>query len=271
MLDLFLMSDHYTTLGINKTATTDEIKRAYRRLASQHHPDKGGSKEEFQRIQQAYDVLGDDHKRAQYDNPGPQFGGFPGGFHFNFGGPGFNFNDVFEMFGQRRGPNQEFQRRMVRMSLWIRLYDAAVGGRRPVSVATPQGTSTIEIDIPLGVNDGDTVKYSELAPGGGDLAIQFRIHPDATWARDGLNLITEKTISIWDLILGSDLEVTDITGKALSVRVPPKTQPQSILRLRAHGLRNAQGSAGDLLVKVVAAIPEYINSELIEAIKNHRD
>lgn len=265
------MSDHYTTLGVNKTATADEIKRAYRRLASQHHPDKGGSKEQFQRIQQAYDVLGDDNKRAQYDNPAQQFGGFPGGFHFSFNGGGFNFNDVFEMFGQRRGPNQEYQRRMVRMSLWVRLHDVAVGGRRPVSVATPQGASTIEIDIPLGINDGDTVKYEGLAPGGGDLAIQFRIHPDATWARDGLDLITEKSISIWDLILGVELEVSDITGKKLTVRVPPKTQPQSILRLRAHGLRTAQGSAGDLLVKVVTTIPESIKPELIDAIKNHRD
>lgn len=268
------MTDHYSTLGVTKSATADEIKRAYRRLASQHHPDKGGNKEQFQQIQQAYDVLGDDQKRAQYDNPNPfsnmNNNGFPGGFHFNFGPGGFNFSDMFEMFGQRGGPNQEYQRRMTRMSLWIRLYDVATGGRRPVSVATPQGTATIEIDIPLGVQDGDTVKYSGLAPGGGDLAIQFRIHPDSHWSRDGLDLITEQNILIWDLILGTDLEITDITGKKLSVKVLPQTQPRSILRLRGHGLRTQQGQAGDLLVKVSTDMPNTIHPELIEAIKKYR-
>lgn len=263
------MNDYYSTLGVERNATADEIKRAYRRLASQHHPDKGGNKEQFQKIQQAYDTLGDDQKRAHYDNPQPQFGGqgFPGGFHFNFSSGGFNFGDIFEQFNRQHAQ----QRSMVRMSLWVRLYDVAVGGKRPVSVATPAGASTIEIDIPQGINDGDTIRYPGLAPGGGDLAIQFRIHPDGHWGRDGLDLIMEESISVWDLIIGTDLEVTDITGKRLSIKVPPQTQPRSILRLRGHGLRTQQGQAGDLLVKVSATIPTAIHPDLIESIKKYRD
>jgi DnaJ-class molecular chaperone len=263
------MTDYYSTLGVGKTATQDEIKRAYRKLASQHHPDKGGSKEEFQRVQQAYDTLGNDQKRSQYDNPAQQFSnaGFPGGFHFNFGPGGFNFSDVFGQFQQQHAQ----QRSMVRMSLWVRLHDIAVGGRRPISVATTSGASAIEIDIPMGINDGDTIRYPGLAPGGGDLAIQFRIHPDPRWSRDGLDLIVEESISIWDLVLGTDLNITDITGKSLAIKVPAETQPRTILRLRGHGLRTSQGRAGDLLVKVSANMPAKIHPDLIEAIKKYRD
>lgn len=265
------MSDHYSTLGIDRGASAEEIKRAYRRAASQHHPDKGGDKNRFQAIEEAYRTLSDQDKRAAYDNPNP-FGGhpgsMPGGFHFNFGsGPGgFPFGDVFGMFNQ----HAQQQRRMTRMSLWVSLADIATGGRRPVSIATPQGTGVVEIDIPLGINDGDTIKYANIAPGGGDLAVQFRIHPDPVWDRNGLDLITEHAISVWDLILGSDVEIRNITGQSLTMVVPPNTNPRTMLRMRGHGLRNGQGQQGDLLVRVMAHIPDAIHPEIIDAIKKHR-
>ena len=144
------MSDHYATLGVPRTATPDEIKRAFRRLASQHHPDKGGDTRKFQEIQAAYDTLGDAVKRADYDNPRPQFSGFPGGAQFNM-------NDIFgQMFGQGFG-QQRRQPNFVRMTLWIRLHDVAQGGNRPVAIGTAQGQQTIEVEIPLGINDGDSV------------------------------------------------------------------------------------------------------------------
>ena len=265
------MSDYYSTLGVGRDASLDEIKRAYRRAASQHHPDKGGSKEQFQKIQEAYDTLGDEQKRAQYDNPGSQFGpggvhGFPGGFHFNFGPGGFNFNDIFGQFHRQH----QQQRSMMRMSLWIRLHDVAVGGRRPVSVASPQGTATVEIEIPQGINDGDTIRYHGIAPGGHDLAVQFRIHPDPYWQRDGLNLIKDANISVWDLILGKQHEFSDITGQDLTVTIPPRTQPRTMLRVRGRGLRDGQGQAGDLLIRVNAQIPDVIDPEIIAAIQKHR-
>ena len=186
------MSDHYATLGVARNASQDEIKRAFRKLASQHHPDKGGDTGRFQQIQAAYDVLGDVAKRQQYDSPNP-FGPHQG-FNFKCGGPGgFNFNDMFEMFGQRRGPNQEFQRRShVRMSLWIRLTDVATGGRRPVAL----GNHTVEIDIPPGINDGHNVQYGGIGPNGQDLVVQFRVQPDPRWARDALNLITDDQLLV---------------------------------------------------------------------------
>ena len=153
------MPDHYATLGVARTATVDEIKKAFRKLASQHHPDKGGDTKKFQEIQAAYDTLGDSAKRQQYDNPAPQFAGMPGGAQFNMG-------DIFsQMFGGGMGhgfQGQHPRRNHMRMSLWITLKDVATGGHRQVAVGSTQGQSTIEIDIPLGINDGDMVQYLSL-------------------------------------------------------------------------------------------------------------
>jgi curved DNA-binding protein len=256
------MPDYYATLGVPRTAAADEIKRAFRKLASQHHPDKGGDTAKFQAIQAAYDTLGDADKRAAYDNPAPQFSGFPGGAQFN------SMHDIFSMFGQGF-PGQQ-RRNHVRMSLWVTLRDVASGGRRPVSINTGQGQSTVEIEIPLGLNDNDSIQYTGLAPGGQDLVITFRIQPDSVWQRSALNLATEQTVSIWDLILGGDLVVRSITGESLTVTIPVNTQPGTVLRLRAQGLRDQQGRRGDLHVKLAARIPQPVPPELITAIQQHR-
>jgi DnaJ-class molecular chaperone len=258
------MSDHYATLGVSKTATPDEIKRAFRKLASQHHPDKGGDTAKFQSIQAAYDTLGDTTKRAEYDNPRPQFSGFPGGAQFNM-------NDIFgQMFGQGFGQQRRQQPQFVRMTLWIRLHDVAQGGTRPVAVGTPQGQSTIEVEIPLGINDGDNVQYQGLAPGGGDLVIQFRVHPDNTWQRNGLDLVTDVTADIWSMILGSDITVQTLTGSKLTTVMPSGTQPRTLIRLRGHGLRDRSGNTGDLMIRVMPTIPTTIRPELLEAIEKYR-
>lgn len=266
------MSDYYSTLGVERNASADEIKRAYRKAAGQHHPDRGGDTTKFQEIEEAYRTLSDPQKRQEYDNPSPfhrnggHQQGFPGGFHFNFGQGGFNFNDVFGMF------NQGYQQRqsMVRMSLWIRLYDVVVGGKRQVSIGGQNGSTLIEIDIPTGINDGDSVKYAGIAPGGQDLVIQFRVHPDPVWTRQDLNLTAEQSVSVWDLILGNDITVTDLAGNQLIVTVPPRTQSKSVFRLRGKGIRDRQGRVGDIIIKINAVIPDNIEPELIDAIKKHQ-
>ena len=261
------MSDHYATLGVPRTATPDEIKRAFRKLASQHHPDKGGDTRKFQEIQAAYDTLGDAVKRADYDNPRPQFSGMPGGAHFNM-------NDIFSsMFGGQSPFGQQPRRQQshTRMTLWIRLTDVAQGGTRPVAVGTPQGQSTIEVEIPLGINDGDNVQYQGLAPGGGDLVIQFRVHPDPIWQRNGLDLVTDVTADIWSMILGSDITVRTLTGSTLTTAMPPHTQPKTLIRLRGHGLRDRSGNTGDLMIRVMPTIPKTIRPELLEAIEKYRE
>ena len=261
------MTDYYAALGVPKTATADDIKRAFRRLASQHHPDKGGDTQKFQAIQQAYATLSDDQKRAEYDNPRPQFSGFQG--HPG----GVNINDIFgQMFGQQFGQQHQHPRRShVRMTLWISLLDVATGGKRTVSLGTQAGVSAVEIEIPLGINDGDNVQYEGIGPGGSDLVVQFKITPDRTWQRDGLNLAQEVRIDIWDLILGGDLTIDTLTGKTLSTRVPARTQPGTVLRLKSQGLRDRAGQTGDIMVRVQAQIPENIPSEIIDAIQKHQE
>lgn len=259
------MKDYYQILGVTKTATAEEIKRAYRSLAMKHHPDRGGDVSKFQEIQEAYAVLSDDVKRQQYDNPRPQFSGHAGGF---------DFDAIFDMFGaDLRG-----QRRSVtpRISLWISLKDAFTGGNRTVAVQVGHNVSNIEISIPAGIQDNDTLRYSKLAPDGQDLIINFRIKPDTEWHRDGLNLVTERTIDIWDLILGTDLTVHDLLGNELVLTVPPQTQPNAILRARGRGfpgraLPNQRTQPpGDLLVRLYARIPRPVNEELLEAIRKFK-
>ena len=260
------MTDHYAALGVPRTATAAEIKQAFRKLASQHHPDKGGDTAKFQAIQAAYAVLGDEQKRAEYDNPQPQFGGF-GGFG---GGP--QFNDIFsQMFGGAGFGQQHPRRNHVRMTLYISLLDVAHGGKKAVAVATSQGQSTVELDVPLGLNDGDNIQYGGLAPGGQDLVITFRIRPEPAWHRDGLNLTVDHSISVWDLILGTDITVNNILGHSLTVRVPPRCQANAVLRLRSQGLRDRRGAQGDMFVKLNARIPATLAPELVEAIEKYRE
>ena len=259
------MTDHYATLGVAKTATPDEIKRAYRRLASQHHPDKGGDTAQFQAIQTAYDTLGDQTKRAAYDNPQPQFGQFGDGVHVNI-------HDIFgSMFGQHNPFFHQQRNRPshVRISLWVSLHDVARGGRRTVAIGTQQGNQTVEIDIPPGVDDGDNVLYKGLAPNGQDLVVQYRVQPQSGWRREGLTLHTETAASIWSLILGGEIEVRTVTGEALVIRVPPRCQPGTVLRLRQKGLRDQQGDTGDLMVRLQAQIPAEIAPDIVQAIERH--
>lgn len=258
------MKDHYTTLGVARTATEDEIKRAFRRLASQYHPDKGGDTRKFQEIQEAYAVLGDPQKRAEYDNPRSHA-------RMNFNPhANFNFDEIFNMFGANL---RERQSGMVRMQLWIGLADVARGGPRAVSVQVNNTIQNIEIDIPLGVADGDTIRYAKLAPGGHDLVVTYRVHPDPRWQRDKSDLTTEISVDVWSLILGGEVQISDILGRHFMLTIPANTQPGTMLRMRGRGLppRNLPGDRpnappGDLLLKVQARLPDKISQDLLDAI-----
>jgi DnaJ-class molecular chaperone len=156
------------------------------------------------------------------------------------------------------------------MTLWISLLDVATGGRRTVSLGTQSGVSAVEIDIPLGINDGDNVQYEGIGPGGADLVVQFRVAPDRTWQRDGLNLTQEVRIDIWNLILGGELTIDTLTGRTLNTQIPERTQPGTTLRLRGQGLQDRSGNTGDIFVKLQASIPDNIAPEIIDAIQKHQ-
>ena len=262
------VKDYYSILGVDKTATPDEIKRAYRKLASQHHPDKGGDTAHFQDIQAAYAVLSDPVKRQQYNNPRPQFGGFPGAAPFDF-------DAIFDMFGaDLRGQRQQ---RVPRISLWISLADVMTGGPRVVSLQMNNTVSNVEVNIPAGIHDGDSVRYPGLAPGGGDLVVVYRVKPDPKWIQNGKDITVEVIVDIWDLIVGCDLTVADLLGNQLAVTVPPETQPNALLRARGRGLPSRQlpgdwnkESPGDLLIRLSARILGPVPESIKDAIRKSR-
>ena len=263
------MKDYYQILGVPRSASADDIKKAYRRLASQHHPDKGGDKEKFQEIQEAYNTLSDPTLRNDYDNPRQSF-------NFARGNPGFNLDEIFNMFGADfRNPHRHAA--AARLSLWISLEDVIKGGPRSVALQIGNRVSSVEINIPAGIEDGDTIRYPGLSPDGNDLVIHYRIKPDPRFQREGRNLICQQDIDLWDLILGCEVMIEDATRATLALTVPPKTQPGSLLRIRGRGIpaSNLPGRAsnlptGDLLVKVQARIPEQIDPEIIDVIRRKR-
>jgi curved DNA-binding protein len=263
------MRDIYTVLGVAKAATGDEIKRAYRRLASQHHPDKGGDTGKFQEIEEAYRILSDPAQRQQYDNPGP-FGHNPAGGWQQAGNP-FDFNNIFEMFGTKfQDPAQRSA--SARLILWVTLEDVATGGERVISVSTRQGSANVAINIVQGLDDGDTVRYAGAGPGGVDLVITFRIHPHVRWQRDHDVLVCDVVCDVWDLILGADITVITITGDSLSVVLPPNSQPGTMMRVRGHGMprKNQPGQRSDMMLRIQAQIPRAISPDLLDRIRQER-
>lgn len=258
------MKDYYKILGVARDATADDVKRAYRRLAMQHHPDRGGDQALFQDINEAYAVLSDPAQRAQYDTPRPSI---------NMHTTAFNMDDLFSAFGMNmRGarPNNP------RVSLWITLEDVARGGPRTVALQVNGRANNVEIVIPAGVNDGDTVRYPGISPDGQDLVVTFRVRPDAQWQRDRSNLVMSLQVNVWDLILGCEIPIQDILGATLMLNVPAGTQPDSLLRLKGRGLPNAVAlgrpptGRGDMLVKVHARLPATVGPELMDAIRRER-
>ena len=241
---------HYNTLGVSDAATQDEIKRAYRNLAKEFHPDKNpdaNTKVRFQQIQEAYSVLSDPNKKATYDRTqsGPSLEDLLKNFNFgsNFAG---DFDNIFGNRGNK-GPD-------VKVSAQLSIYDVIYGAQRVFDM----GYDKININFPKGVKNGMIFKYPQRgqyhpmnsnAPRG-DLIVTVTIIPSEQYIIQGNDIWFETNVRFYDMILGTTAEITAPTGK-ISFKIPPKSGPGKVLRIPGKGLPiyNTHES-GSILVKL---------------------
>jgi len=275
---------HYATLGINETADATEIKRAYRKLASQHHPDKGGDTARFQEVEAAYRVLSDPAQREQYDhqrqNPGGGFRftvngqdmqGMPGGMDDILRNFGFNFSGG-DPFGHARQPRRN---KDIRVDIPITLASTLEDQKKTVSVQTTNGSrENVEITIPRGAQSGTQIKYPGLGDNffatlpRGDLYVLIHLQPHALFEVRDLNVVTTVHIDCLRAVTGGEVTVEGIDGSTFVLALTPGTQPNTTLRIRDHGVWQIHGSTrGDLHVKIAITVPRNLTETQLQTIR----
>lgn len=267
--------DYYSILGVSKTANQDEIKKAYRKLAMQSHPDRnGGDDTKFKKINEAYDTLKDPNKRQQYDNPQPRFD--TSSFNQNFG----NFDDIFsQMFRSdvrrpRRPMNAD-----ITIGADIYLKDVFTGKSLIVNYRLASGKQeTVTIEIPPGAKHGDAVRYEGLGDDAnprmprGNLIVKMRERKDAEWARDGNNIIKNQQVNMFDLLTGCVIIVKTPENRNVRISIPKGTQPGKILSVSEYGIPDLRtGRRGNLFVRIEAHIPTVNRQDLIDKIVELRN
>jgi DnaJ-class molecular chaperone len=264
--------DHYSTLGVGKNATPDDIKKAYRKLASKNHPDKGGDTAIFQQIQTAYDTLIDTNKRQQYDNPVPQgftqtgSGQMPPGFEHIFSQM-FGGGNPFDPFNQNRQPPQQ---QTFRTTINISLEQAYYGGEQILKLQTPTNVHAITIQIPKGIQNGNQMRIDKVIDGA-SLVVDFKVEDHLKYDRQGNDLICNHPISVLDLIIGTSFEFVTLSGKTLEVTVKPKTQPYIQLKLAGQGMPIHNTTRyGDQIILLKSFMPDIIDEQVINSITQQK-
>ncbi|HWT12767.1 MAG TPA: J domain-containing protein [Allosphingosinicella sp.] len=290
------MADLYSTLGVARGASEADIKKAYRKLAKELHPDRNKdnpkASERFSKVTQAYDILTDKDKRAQYDrgdidedgNPRAPFGFGGGGAHpgagggfrrgangseFEFGGEAADLSDLFEGlfggsgrrggrgfggFGRRSAPPQRGADLAYRLE--VSFEDAAsLKGQR----VTMSGGKTLNIKLPPGVEDGTRIRLAgqgQAGPGGaGDAIVTIAIRPHRFFRRDGDNIRLDLPVSLDEAVLGAKVRVPTVEGPVM-LSIPPGTSSGKVLRLKGRGFAGKNGDRGDQLVTVMVEVPD---------------
>ena len=284
--------DYYEVLGIQKGASDDEIKKAFRKLAIKYHPDKNpgdkAAEEKFKEVNEAYSVLSDKTKRQRYDQfghagvggAGAGAGGNPFAGGFNYNGQTFNFDfgggggldDILgAMFGFGGGFRGARRGRDYRTSTTIDFEEAIFGTSKNVVVNGEQ----IKLKIPAGIYDGQQIRLAGKGgpspqEGGqrGDLYVEIRVRAHKTLTREGNLILSDATISMTEAVLGTEVDVDTVDGK-ITMKVPAGTQPGTNFKLSGHGAPITAGSSerGPHIVTINVEIPRKLNrrqKELIE-------
>jgi curved DNA-binding protein len=286
--------DYYQVLGVARSASADEIRAAYRKLAMQYHPDRNpGNKqaeEKFKEANEAYQVLSDPQKRARYDQLGSAYssyqrgGGQPGGFDWGqwssgggMGGQQVNFDDLFG--GSGGGFSDFFRAIFGGMGTMGGMADADFRQRRapqfeqPVSISLKEayegatrvlegGGRRVQVKIPAGSKTGTKVRVAGGAPNGADLYLKVNVDEDNRFEREGSDLRTTVTVDLFTALLGGDVEVPTMTGR-VKLTIPAGTQPEQKFRVAGRGmpLLKDPEARGDLFVQVKVRLPRHLSAE----------
>jgi DnaJ-class molecular chaperone len=288
--------DYYKTLGVQKDATAADLKKAYRKLARQYHPDVNkstDSSKKFKEVNEANSVLSDPDKRKKYDQLGPdweryaqagataQRGRSGSGFQWAYTTPGASpfegesdFSEFFQSvfgsmggFGQaaagnstRRRPARSRAVADAEYPIEATLAEAYNGAERVLELRGEDGnTKRLTVKIPAGVRDGQRIRLAGQAAGG-DLYLQVKVKPHPLFTRDGDDLRLELPVALHEALLGAEVTVPTLKGR-VSLRIPPETQNGRTIRLAGQGMPRAGGGHGDLYVTVKVVLPTKLNDK----------
>jgi curved DNA-binding protein len=282
------MKNYYDILGVNEQSTSADITKAFKDLAKQHHPDRGGTQEKFQEINEAHDTLKSSQKRHDYDSM-RKFGGGTGGAQHPF----FNediFGDIFSGFGQggdmdfngrfnftgRNGDERTFRNvrqgnRSVNVRMAISIKEAMTSDEKTISYKLPSGREEFAtVKIPAGVQHGVTFKYAGMGDDSiknvprGDLMVQMSVLDSDGYTRKGNDLYTDKTIDCFQAVRGHKIQLKTLEDSVITVNVPSGTQPGTMLLVRSKGMpiHKTIGIRGNLYVKIHVLVPQLSAADL---------
>ncbi|MBT8489959.1 MAG: DnaJ domain-containing protein [Deltaproteobacteria bacterium] len=297
-----MADDYYKILRVDKKASFEDIKKAYRKLALKYHPDKNPDNKEaedkFKKINEAYAVLSDPEKRQQYDSFGSD--AFSRRFSQEDIFRNFDFNDILREFGFGGGMrNQSFKTRGndpfseifgrqqygrqhrshkggdLVYDLTITLEDAYSGSERAISINKRGKTDEIKIKVPPGINQGQKLRVSGKGNasmnGGpaGDLLITIHVMSHPVFTRDGDDIFIHKTITYSEATLGTSTDIQTLTGDSRRIKIPAGTQNNTKIRMRGYGIPHFRGTGkGDEFVRISVAVPKKLTEKQKEIIES---
>jgi len=278
--NIFIMvqfEDYYQILGVSRNASDAEIKKAYRKLAREYHPDrnpndKAAAETKFKKINEAYDILSNSDKRAQYDRLGriPHGSEFkpPPDFDLNFGGNAGNFSDIFDLLfntagttGQRPPGRMNIKGEDLNFALSLSLEEAFSGANKKVSLGS---MGTLEVKIPVGVHEASKVRLAGRGKpnpyGGpaGDLLLNIHLLPHPEFVLSGDNIESKLFLGITEAVFGSLKKVKTLKGE-IDLKIPAGIQSGQKLRLTGQGWPKKAGGQGDHLVQILVKIPQNLS------------
>ena len=276
--------DYYALLGLQQTATTDDIKSAYRKQAKSDHPDTGGDPEKFKQLNEAHDILKDPDKRAHYDHTRAG----AGRIHVNINGKNHDifsdiFSDMYSTFGDQSGPfakprnyRKQIKNKDLNITVACNLKDTLMQQEKSVSIRHISGDRRIvQITIPRGVKDNDRIRYTglgdasfqELTPG--DLYVTITVSNETNFQINGNHLYCTHTLDCFDAITGTVVTIKGLDNKTLNITIPSGTQNSTMFSLKKQGLYEKQShDRGNIVLVVAIKIPENLKQDQLNIIKD---